>query len=323
MDFSLIKSFVAVAEEGSVSLAARHLFLSQQSLSKQIARLEEELGTTLFVRSRPLHLTADGRLFLKTAKEMLQLKEQFDESSSKSIRGRELIQVGIEHTIARAILPHVLPRYLRLHPDCYVKILEESPEELEKAVAYEGVDLVIGSISTTPAVYKAVPLCRKDQLLVVPKAIMRELAGQRYEELRREFSQGADMRFFASAPFIKQPRDSSGGRSLLNYMTYYDIQPKFVCELTNVENAFQLACAGIGVMVYAKLFWDMISPAVQKGYLENVDLYPLPYLPDTDKVCAYFLKGEEQDRTHELLTLFTAFFNDYEAGKLWVREEPV
>ncbi|MBQ1380464.1 MAG: LysR family transcriptional regulator, partial [Ruminococcus sp.] len=45
MDFTLINSFIAVAEEGSFSTAAKHLFLSQQSLSKQIAKLESELGT--------------------------------------------------------------------------------------------------------------------------------------------------------------------------------------------------------------------------------------------------------------------------------------
>ena len=54
MDFSLLKSFIAVADEKSFSLAAKHLFISQQSLSKQIAKLEEELGTQLFLRSRPL-----------------------------------------------------------------------------------------------------------------------------------------------------------------------------------------------------------------------------------------------------------------------------
>ena len=45
MDFTLINSFIAVAEEGSFSTAAKHLFLSQQSLSKQIAKLEAELDT--------------------------------------------------------------------------------------------------------------------------------------------------------------------------------------------------------------------------------------------------------------------------------------
>ena len=112
MDFTLINSFIAVAEEGSFSTAAKHLFLSQQSLSKQIAKLESELGTELLVRSRPLRLTQNGKLFLQTAKEMVKLKQEFEETCGTAGRGEESIHVGMEHTIARAILPRVLPRYM-------------------------------------------------------------------------------------------------------------------------------------------------------------------------------------------------------------------
>ena len=316
MDFTLINSFVAVAEEGSFSTAAKHLFLSQQSLSKQIAKLESELGTELLVRSRPLRLTQNGKLFLQTAKEMLKLKQEFEETCGNRLVGEESIHVGIEHTIARAILPRVLPRYMDAHGAVYVRISEESPEELEKAVAHEGIDLVIGSISNPPSSYKTVELCRKEQLLVVPKKLMRSLAGERYEQLRAEFSKGVDLRFFEKAPFIKQPRNSSGGRSLMSYMKYYDVSPNFVCELTNVENAFQLALSGVGVLVYAKIFWDMVDPALQEDYLEKIDLFPLPYLPDTDKVCAYCRFGEE-GRAAELLALIADFLHDYENGELW------
>ena len=218
MDFTLINSFIAVAEEGSFSTAAKHLFLSQQSLSKQIAKLESELGTELLVRSRPLRLTQNGKLFLQTAKEMLKLKQEFEETCGTAGRGEESIHVGMEHTIARAILPRVLPRYMDAHRDVYVRISEESPEELEKAVSHEGIDLVIGSISSPPQSYRTIELCRKEQILVVPKKQMRAMAGERYDELCAEFSRGVDLRFFEKASFIKQPRNSSGGRSLMSYM---------------------------------------------------------------------------------------------------------
>ena len=317
MDFTLINSFIAVAEEGSFSTAAKQLFLSQQSLSKQIAKLESELGTELLVRSRPLRLTQNGKLFLQTAKEMVKLKQEFDETCGTRLSGKESVHVGIEHTIARAILPRVLPRYMDAHPEVYVRISEESPEELEKAVAHEGVDLVIGSISNPPSSYKTVELCRKEQLLVVPKKLMRALAGERCEQLRAEFAGGVDLRFFEKAPFIKQPRNSSGGRSLMNYMKYYDVSPDFVCELTNVENAFQLALSGVGVLVYAKIFWDLLDPALQKDYRERVELFPLPYLPDTDKVCAYCRFDEEGGRASGLLSLIADFLRDYENGEPW------
>ncbi len=315
MDLSLIQSFVAVAEEKSFSTAARHLFISQQSLSKQIARLEEELGAPLLVRSRPLNLTPEGKLFLHTAKGMLKLKEQYEEASRQSRISGKIINLGIEHTIARAILPRILPEYVKEHEDTFVKIIEESPEKLEKAVAQEGVDIVIGSISNPPPSYKTIHLCRKRQLLVVPKQMLRELAGEDYDKVKESFREYADLRYFESCPFIRLSRDSSGGRSLLSYMKYYGINPRFVCELTNVENAFQLANSGMGLFIYASIFWDMIDPELRQDYLRHVDVFPLPYLPDIDDVCAYYHKEQGlKGSAPELLDKIVKFFGEYENG---------
>ena len=315
MDFVLLKSFIAVAEEKSFSSAAKNLFISQQTLSKQIAKLEEDLGTTLFIRSRPLALTPDGGHLLPIAKEILQLKQQFEESSSRSFNGSHYIHLGIEHTIARAILPRVLPAFLREHPDTFLKLSEESPDVMQKSISYDGVDLVIGSLGSVPEKFEAIPLCRKDHLLVVPKALMAELAGDRLPELRDRFSESADLSFFEKAPFIKIPRQSSGGRALSSYLKYYDINPRFVCELTNIENAFQLANAGLGVFIYARVFWDMLSPELQRDYLKNIYIFPLPYLPDIEDVCAYYNREVGlHGMTQELFEAVRAFFDAYKSG---------
>ena len=315
MDFVLLKSFIAVAEEKSFSSAAKNLFISQQTLSKQIAKLEEDLGTTLFIRSRPLALTPDGGHLLPIAKEILQLKQQFEESSSRSFSGSHYIHLGIEHTIARAILPRVLPSFLREHPDTFLKLSEESPDVMQKSISYDGVDLVIGSLGSVPEKFEAIPLCRKDHLLVVPKALMAELAGERLPELRERFSESADLSFFEKAPFIKIPRQSSGGRALSSYLKYYDINPRFVCELTNIENAFQLANAGLGVFIYARVFWDMLSPELQRDYLKNIYIFPLPYLPDIEDVCAYYNREVGlHGMTQELFEAVRAFFDAYKSG---------
>ena len=314
MDFSLLKSYVAVAEERSFSSAAKNLFISQQTLSKQIAKLEEELGTMLLVRSRPLALTPDGALFLQTARQMLQLKQQYEENSSRSYSGESYIHLGIEHTIARAILPHVLPVFLREHPGTFLKLSEESPEIMQKSISYDGVDLAIGSLGSIPDRFEAVPLCRKDQLLVVPRAIFDRLAGEKKDELLARFADGADMRFFAAAPFIRIPKQSSGGRALSAYLKYFDINPRFVCELTNVENAFQLANSGLGVFIYAKVFWDMLAPELQDDYRRNIYLFPLPYLPEIDDVCAYYNRDAGlYGPTRELFETIRDFFAAYSA----------
>ena len=312
MDFDVLKSFVAVAEEKSFSLAAKHLFISQQSLSKQIAKLEEELGVQLFLRSRPLGLTTDGKLFLQTAKDILQLRQEYEDGSSRGMGGNQVLHIGIEHTVARAILPHVLPGFLEAYPDTFLQMSEDSPEVLQKSVARDGVDLVIGSISGTPDNYESIPLCRKEHILVVPKKVTQELAGSDYEKKKAAFQKGADLNYFASAPFIKIPRLSSGGRALNSYLKYYDISPKFVCELTNVENAFQLCNSGLGVLIYARLFWDMLDEDLQRDYLRRVDIFPLPYLPDIDNVCAYYNRETGlHGRTREFFNYVVEFFDRY------------
>ena len=313
MDFSLLRSFIAVAEEKSFSTAAKHLFISQQTLSKQIAKIEEELDTVLLVRSRPLVLTPDGKQFLKVAKEILQLKQQFEETSSRSISRSHFIHMGIEHTIARALLPHVLPRYIHEHPDTYVKVSEESPDVLQKAIAYEGVDLVIGSLSNIPENYESVPLCPKEHVLVVPKKILHEIARDRYADVVKHAQEGVDLSYFQCAPFIRLSRRVSGGRALSSYLKYYDVSVRFVCEVTNVENAFQLANSGLGLFIYPRIFWDMIAPELQRDYLNNIHIFPLPHLPEIEPVSAYYNKEAGiHGQTQELLEQIKKYFKDYQ-----------
>ena len=185
---------------------------------------------------------------------------------------------------------------------------------MQKSISYEGVDLVIGSLGSVPDKFEAIPLCRKEHLLVVPKEIMAALAGEKLPELVAKFSESADLSFFESAPFIKIPRQSSGGRALGSYLKYYDISPRFVCELTNIENAFQLANAGIGVFIYARVFWDMLSPELQEDYLRNIYIFPLPYLPDIEDVCAYYNRDAGiNGMTQELFQAVKEFFEEYKA----------
>lgn len=62
VDTRLLRSFVAVAEEGTLTRAAERVYVSQPALTKQIKQLETQLGVRLFTRSRTgMTLTASGR----------------------------------------------------------------------------------------------------------------------------------------------------------------------------------------------------------------------------------------------------------------------
>lgn len=92
MEIRVLRYFLAVAQEGSVTRAARALHLTQPTLSHQIRELEEELGQTLFSRGgRELSLTREGLLLRQRAEEIVGLAEitekEFRSLGEKTVSG--------------------------------------------------------------------------------------------------------------------------------------------------------------------------------------------------------------------------------------------
>ena len=92
LEIRVLRYFLAVAQEGSVTRAARALHLTQPTLSRQIRELEEELGQTLFSRGgRELSLTREGLLLWPRAEEIVGLAEitekEFRSLGEKTVSG--------------------------------------------------------------------------------------------------------------------------------------------------------------------------------------------------------------------------------------------
>ncbi len=77
MSLTQLRYFVAVAEEGSVSRAARRCFVSQPPMSRQLRALEDELSARLFARTPSgMTLSSEGARFLAHARRILQLVDE-------------------------------------------------------------------------------------------------------------------------------------------------------------------------------------------------------------------------------------------------------
>lgn len=76
MNFLNLKYFIVAAEEMNFTKAAKRLYISQQSLSNHIAKLEDYFGVQLFDRNTPLTLTVAGQRLLKNAQTIMDVKKQ-------------------------------------------------------------------------------------------------------------------------------------------------------------------------------------------------------------------------------------------------------
>ncbi len=114
----LLRYFLTVAEERNITRAAQLLYITQPTLSRQMALLEEELGAGLFVRgSRPLELTAEGLLLWRRAREILELMEKTEEelrSQEKQLEG--VVSIAAGELASCKILMEIAAQFQKKYP---------------------------------------------------------------------------------------------------------------------------------------------------------------------------------------------------------------
>ena len=124
-DWNRIRAFLAAAEEGSLSAAARALGASQPTLSRQIAALEEELGVLLFERGpRRMVLTSPGLALLDHVRDMAAAAGRVSRAASgqsQEIKG--LVRITCTNAVATYHLTPFLKAMRRAAPDLHVEIL--------------------------------------------------------------------------------------------------------------------------------------------------------------------------------------------------------
>ena len=139
-----------VAREGSVTAAAKKLYVSQPSLSQMIRQVEGEYGVTLFDRTvSPLRLTYAGEKYLQAANAMLTLNERL-ENELREIRQENsgLLRLGISVQRAIQILPVALPWFVMQYPKVSVDLREEGSAKLEELLENGEIDLALAAIES-------------------------------------------------------------------------------------------------------------------------------------------------------------------------------
>lgn len=134
LDSDLLRTFVAIADTGSFSRAAKTVYRTPSAVSMQIKRLEEVLSSTLFLREgRSVSLTREGDSLLSYARRILQLQEEVvAQFVNSSLAGT--VQIGTPEDFAVRFLPNILTRFSRSHPKVQVEVHSDSTLNLVKLV---------------------------------------------------------------------------------------------------------------------------------------------------------------------------------------------
>lgn len=244
MNTKELQYVIKIAEEQSISNAAKALFVSQSTLSHALTKMEEALGTPLFDRSTiPLRLTYAGELFVNTAHKMLTLdKELHQQIQDVANFKRGLFTIGVTHLAERYYLPLVLPRFRKKYPGINFIIKAASLVQLEDMLLKSIVDFAIILPFDNPEIeYK--PIFTMDIFLALPidHPLSQEhpYTGHEYPEL--------DLKELKNDEFIILQQGRKLRDTALSACKDAGFTPNIALEVSNLDTAHALVAEGYGV----------------------------------------------------------------------------
>jgi len=145
IDPQLLRSFVAVADLGSVSRAAEQVHLTQSAVSAQIKRLEVQLGCPVFVRTtRSLRLTAQGDALLGYARGILTLNDQAVLRLGAARRMRDTVRIGCSEGLPVDWLFAALMRFREKYPEVQLEVTGGISVTLSELTQRRALDISVG-----------------------------------------------------------------------------------------------------------------------------------------------------------------------------------
>ncbi|USW93602.1 LysR family transcriptional regulator [Pseudomonas proteolytica] len=145
-DAQLLKTFVAVVDEGGFSRAASRLHLTQSAVSGHLRRLEDQVGKPLLTRTtRSQQLTADGELLMTYARGILALNRDAWAELTRSAYEGEL-RIGISEEFADVRLLRELQTFAAEYPGMQIKVQVSIPGSLLALMKQGELDVVVGSL---------------------------------------------------------------------------------------------------------------------------------------------------------------------------------
>lgn len=170
-DTKQIEYILQIAQENNITRAAEKLFITQSALNQQLLRLEKELGTPLFFRSRTdWHPTQAGEVYIQNAKEIMQIKKNTYRVIRDIVDSRKgHLSIGFTPERGISMFSAVYPKFYEEFPDITVEPLELSVKKQQAAISSGELD--IGFLTLCEEQYtndEYIPICSEEIYLAVP-----------------------------------------------------------------------------------------------------------------------------------------------------------
>lgn len=262
-----VEVFVAIADERSISMAARRLGVSPSSVSQQLTNLEAALGTSLLDRSaRPVSLTAAGALFLKRAQAILNEAEQAKaELTLGAMSQLSRLRLGMIEDFDADVTPRLLSEVASQLNATRFLLETGASHRLHDQLDARALDVIVAADTGASAPWMEVhPLMEEPFVAAVPKGL---IGGRNPREVLKDL------------PLVQYTARHHMGRVISDHLARQNLKLDNRFELDSYHAIMAMVAGGAG--------WTIITPL---GFLrahrfrEAADLIELPFAPFTRRI---------------------------------------
>ena len=286
---SQYRIFYEVARCGNISRAAKELYISQPAISKAIGKLEESLGTRLFLRnSRGVQLTPEGNVLFQ------HVSDAFDslsrgEKELKRIHDFHIgqLKIGVSNTLSKYVLLPYLKSFVEKYPHVNITIESQSTAHTLEMLEARKIDIGLVAEPRARRGLNFTPVMEIHDGFVCTPAYMENLT----------LREGPAPDIFKTGNIMLLDRSNMSRKHLDTYLSDRDIEVNQLLEVTDMALLIEFARIGLGI---ACVILDFVSDDLKNGTLMEVPLdAPIPR-----RVIGFACPPQDQSQT---LREFLAF----------------
>ena len=307
MDTKQIEYILKIAEENNITKAAEKLFITQSALNQQLLKLEKELGTPLFHRSRTnWRLTEAGEIYIEGAKAALQIKNTTYNRIYDVVSARKgHLTIGLTPGRGLRMFTAIYPELHRSFPNLDVRPIEMRVRAQQDAIAKGEIDVGLMTLArrdqTSDTYY---PLKQEELVLIIPAGHpLAEKAAPSGEPLAT-----LDLTELRYEPFVLMDRNSTL-RSLCDQIfARSGFQPNVLFESNNTAGIVSLVkstiCCGIVPWYYTRIPSDELA------------CFRLPGHPSWDITVSYPTTGYLSTGAREFIRLASEWWKTIQPDQI-------
>lgn len=241
MEFKQLEAFVAVVEYNSFSEAARHLYLTQPTISAHIRSLETELNSRLIIRTtKKLSVTDRGQQLYDCACRMLNMRNNLVEEFTGT--KKKIIELGASTIPSSYLLPELLCAFGKILPDVYFHSWQSDSAGAIEKVVDGSVDLSLVGQASEDESCAFLPFCSDSLVIATP-------VDHHFLKLKKE---PVSFRSFLSEPFILRENGSGTKKVMDLYLEKAGIPPSslnVIARMNDLESIKKSIVNGLGISI--------------------------------------------------------------------------